>query len=200
MQNTQMQAGFLAPTPVGLSPAEVKEWRKERADNEGQVGNCGCGSPTLSASERRSIVRTLSKATSEERSEIIALVQEAENVPAVVVGSAEQKPAAPVPAAADPAAGAPASAGARPPEPADTDPPGKREEPPAEPTDRIVELKRRALSVWSVAEPTVVRVLVGVNYPLRLLPDPVRQIVDWIALTLVFWVPITWVIALFVIG
>ena len=46
----------------------------------------------------------------------------------------------------------------------------------------------------------MVRVLEGVNYPLRLLPDPARQIVDWIALTLVFWVPITWVIALFVIG
>ena len=132
--------------------------------------------------------------------EVATLVQEAENAPAVVHGSAEQKPAAPVPAPADPAAGAPASAGARPLEPADTDPPGQREEAPAEPTDSIVELKRRALSVWSVAEPTVVRVLEGVNYPLRLLPDPARQIVDWIALTLVFWVPITWVIALFVIG
>ena len=132
--------------------------------------------------------------------EVATLVQEAENAPAVVHGSAEHKPAAPVPAPADPAAAAPASAGARPPEPADTDPPGQREKAPPEPTDRIVELKRRALSVWSVAEPTVVRVLEGVNYPLRLLPDPMRQIVDWIALTLVFWVPITWVIALFVIG
>ena len=50
---------------------------------------------------------------------------------------------------------------------------------------------------WAIVRPAVIAALVGLNYPLRLLPDPLRQIVDWIALTLIFWVPIVWALALF---
>ena len=43
-------------------------------------------------------------------------------------------------------------------------------------------------------------VLRAMNYPLRLVPAPLRGWVDWVALSLVFWVPVVWVLALFVIG
>ncbi|MEE8507711.1 MAG: hypothetical protein V3T07_01490, partial [Myxococcota bacterium] len=130
--------------------------------------------------------------------EVATLVQEAENAPAVVHPAAETKPADP---GETPPAAAPAPSEAATPKPAKTDrDPAPPADAPPEPTERMVELKRKARSVWSAVEPTVVVVLKGANYPLRFLPDPVRQIVDWIALTLVFWVPITWVIALLVIG
>ena len=45
-------------------------------------------------------------------------------------------------------------------------------------------------------EPVAVPVLRRVNYPLRYVPQTLRPIVDWIALSLLFWVPIVWVIAL----
>jgi hypothetical protein len=37
-----------------------------------------------------------------------------------------------------------------------------------------------------------------INLPLRLVPPSARPIVDWLALSLVFWVPIVWVLLLFV--
>ncbi len=45
-------------------------------------------------------------------------------------------------------------------------------------------------------EPIAVPVLRRVNYPLRYVPQNLRPIVDWIALSLLFWVPIVWAIAL----
>ncbi len=45
-------------------------------------------------------------------------------------------------------------------------------------------------------EPVAVPVLRRVNYPLRYVPQTLRPIVDWIALSLLFWVPIVWAIAL----
>jgi hypothetical protein len=45
-------------------------------------------------------------------------------------------------------------------------------------------------------EPIAVPVLRRVNYPLRYVPQTLRPIVDWIALSLLFWVPIVWAIAL----
>jgi len=49
------------------------------------------------------------------------------------------------------------------------------------------------------AVPVVKSALAVVNAPLRLLPTPVRAVVDWIALSLIFWVPIIWAIVLFVV-
>ncbi len=63
-----------------------------------------------------------------------------------------------------------------------------------------IEAKDGAESVFSPIESVITRGLSCMNYPLRLLPPGVRPVVDWIALSLVFWVPIVWVIALFVIG
>ncbi|NNF42516.1 MAG: hypothetical protein HKN62_05630 [Phycisphaerales bacterium] len=49
-------------------------------------------------------------------------------------------------------------------------------------------------------EPTVLTILALVNWPVRLLPSPVRPFVDWIALSLLFWVPVVWAIAWFMVG
>jgi hypothetical protein len=43
-------------------------------------------------------------------------------------------------------------------------------------------------------------VLQAISYPLRFVPPPLRPIVDWVALSLVFWVPIVWIVALFLVG
>ena len=51
-----------------------------------------------------------------------------------------------------------------------------------------------------VARAVVMRLLLWMNYPLRFLPDQARVIVEWIALSLVFWVPIVWLIALLLVG
>ena len=48
--------------------------------------------------------------------------------------------------------------------------------------------------------PKLVRLLAAMNYPVRLLPPPARAVVDWIALSLIFWVPIVWLIAILVVG
>ncbi len=45
-------------------------------------------------------------------------------------------------------------------------------------------------------EPIAVPVLRRVNHPLRYVPQTLRPIVDWIALSLLFWVPIVWAIVL----
>jgi hypothetical protein len=34
---------------------------------------------------------------------------------------------------------------------------------------------------------------------MRLLPPSLRYVMDWVALSLIFWVPIVWAIALFVV-
>ena len=46
----------------------------------------------------------------------------------------------------------------------------------------------------------VARVLRIMGLPLTFVPPRLRPIVDWVALSLVFWVPIVWVVALFVVG
>ena len=54
----------------------------------------------------------------------------------------------------------------------------------------------RFQGAWQRIEPVAIPVLRRVNYPLRHVPQKLRPIVDWIALSLLFWVPIVWVIAL----
>jgi hypothetical protein len=49
-------------------------------------------------------------------------------------------------------------------------------------------------------QPTVISVLYHLNWPLRQLPESVRPLVDWLALSLVFWVPIIWGYVIFVAG
>jgi len=46
----------------------------------------------------------------------------------------------------------------------------------------------------------IITVLRRLNYPLRLLPPSTRVIVDWVAWSLILWVPVVWVIAILVIG
>jgi hypothetical protein len=43
-------------------------------------------------------------------------------------------------------------------------------------------------------------VLQAMSFPLRFVPPSLRPMVDWIALSLVFWVPIVWIVVLFVMG
>ena len=54
--------------------------------------------------------------------------------------------------------------------------------------------------LWTSVRPVVMMTLGLVNFPLRFVPASLRPIVDWIALSLVFWVPITWMIAMLLIG
>jgi hypothetical protein len=42
----------------------------------------------------------------------------------------------------------------------------------------------------------VIGVLTIVNYPVRFVPQSQRPMVDWIALSLVAWVPVVWVLVL----
>jgi len=48
-------------------------------------------------------------------------------------------------------------------------------------------------------EPLLVMVLMTLSLPLRKIPRGVRPMVDWLALSLLFWVPVVWVIVLFLI-
>ena len=48
--------------------------------------------------------------------------------------------------------------------------------------------------------PLIITVLQRLNYPMRLLPSSTRVIVDWVAWSLIFWVPVVWVIAILVVG
>ena len=41
-------------------------------------------------------------------------------------------------------------------------------------------------------------VLTVMSLPLNLVPDRLRPAVDWLAISLIFWVPIVWVLVLFV--
>ncbi len=55
-------------------------------------------------------------------------------------------------------------------------------------------------SLWARVEPGVVTLFEWVNYPIRLLPQSGRPVISWLALSLLFWAPIVWVIALLVVG
>ncbi|MDY7109021.1 MAG: hypothetical protein SYC29_10340 [Planctomycetota bacterium] len=55
-------------------------------------------------------------------------------------------------------------------------------------------------SVVTLAGRAVLPVLAALSLPLRFVPPPLRPLVDWIALSLVFWVPIVWILVLFVMG
>ena len=46
----------------------------------------------------------------------------------------------------------------------------------------------------------IVTVLQGLNYPLRALSPSSRLVVDWVAWSLIFWVPVVWAIAIVVVG
>ncbi|MHC4218159.1 MAG: hypothetical protein ACYSU7_06840 [Planctomycetota bacterium] len=50
------------------------------------------------------------------------------------------------------------------------------------------------------AKPPLIQILEWANSPRRHLPATARVVVDWVALSLVFWVPIVWLFALFVAG
>jgi len=54
----------------------------------------------------------------------------------------------------------------------------------------------RTRGLASVLEP-IVNVLVIINSPLRRIPTSLRPMVDWLALSLLAWVPIVWVLAIF---
>jgi hypothetical protein len=53
-------------------------------------------------------------------------------------------------------------------------------------------VQRLGAIVKRAAQPAV-PVLVIVNFPLRLVPQSMRSAVDWLALTLLVWVPIVWI-------
>jgi hypothetical protein len=54
--------------------------------------------------------------------------------------------------------------------------------------------------LWRQLVRLVAATLAVVNLPMRLVPEPYRPIADWVALSLVFWIPIAWVLALFLVG
>ncbi len=74
--------------------------------------------------------------------------------------------------------------------------PGEPQLPPAE---RENNFQDRVMAAFEIIEPPLVTVLSGLNYPLRKIPKRLRPAVDWLALSLVFWVPIVWVLAMFVV-
>ena len=67
---------------------------------------------------------------------------------------------------------------------------------PKEPVESDVGSVPAVAGYWSRIESACVSMLAPLNYPLRLIPDSLPMLVDWTALTLVFWVPIVWVVAL----
>ncbi|UCD74960.1 MAG: hypothetical protein JSV91_14380 [Phycisphaerales bacterium] len=72
--------------------------------------------------------------------------------------------------------------------------------PPSRMTIRSQRLADRGARLWRHAEPVLIKALTVANYPLRFLPEQVRPVVDWIALSLLFWVPIVWLIVLLMPG
>lgn len=150
------------------------------------------------------------------------LVQPADDAPAVVQ-SAEPPRRVETPAASEPApepqsppsaiaTGQPAADDAaagvgEPDSRGDPEPefPGKPRKPSADP--RPLQQARQprerssgAWMLWTSVRPMVMVTLGLVSFPLRFVPASLRPILDWIALSLVFWVPITWMIAMFLIG
>jgi hypothetical protein len=72
-------------------------------------------------------------------------------------------------------------------------------EPEPEPVAAVV-APTQEVDVRPQAHPPLVRVLEWMNAPRRSLSPPARVIVDWVALSLVFWVPIVWLFAFFLVG
>ncbi len=104
-----------------------------------------------------------------------------------------------------------------PPAPVDEPPPPAEEPPPPveEPPPPVVEPVRKRVGASDAEngrraepepdpaparQPLIVTVLQGLNYPLRALPPSSRVIVDWVAWSLIFWVPVVWVITILVVG
>lgn len=54
--------------------------------------------------------------------------------------------------------------------------------------------------LWAKIEPPLIAILRPVSYPMRFVPSSMKPVVDWVALSLVIWVPIVWVLAVFVLG
>jgi len=61
---------------------------------------------------------------------------------------------------------------------------------------RLTPVAERIAPVLAPAWPPLRRALELLALPLRFVPRPFRDVVDWVALTLVCWVPIVWAIAL----
>jgi hypothetical protein len=57
-----------------------------------------------------------------------------------------------------------------------------------------------ASSLLPVIRALAIAMLEILSFPVRFVPPKARDIVDWIALSLVFWVPIVWIFALFIVG
>ncbi len=72
-------------------------------------------------------------------------------------------------------------------------------EPQLAPAERKNKWLERVQAAIEIIEPPLITVLSGLNYPLRKIPKKLRPAMDWLALSLVFWVPIVWVLALFVV-
>ncbi len=54
--------------------------------------------------------------------------------------------------------------------------------------------------LWAKIEPPLIAILRPASYPMRFVPSSMKPVVDWVALSLVIWVPIVWVLAVFVLG
>jgi hypothetical protein len=54
----------------------------------------------------------------------------------------------------------------------------------------------RGRGLMSMGKNAAVAMLMAINYPLRFVPAAQRPIIDWVALSLLGWVPIVWVLAL----
>lgn len=63
--------------------------------------------------------------------------------------------------------------------------------------DSILSLAGSALPVVRTSAMTALTVM---SIPMKLIPPKARDIVDWVALSLIFWVPIVWFFALFIVG
>jgi hypothetical protein len=50
--------------------------------------------------------------------------------------------------------------------------------------------------LWPVIISAVATTLTFLSYPMRFVPPSLRPVLDWLALSLVFWVPIVWVLAI----
>jgi len=69
---------------------------------------------------------------------------------------------------------------------------------------KVITLVGAMMSIALRMTPTLRRVgvaaLAAMSMPLQYVPPAARDIVDWIALSLVFWVPIVWLYAIFIVG
>ena len=78
------------------------------------------------------------------------------------------------------------------------------EEPPAAPVETTVAEQDTPAepepAPSPAGDPLIVTVLRRLNYPLRVLPPSSRMVVDWVAWSLILWVPVVWAIAIVVVG